>query len=104
VFDFAERSELFDVQITYQTPFPGTPLYQRLEREDRLLYPGAWERCTLFDVNFRPDGMTVDELRQGFHDLTERLYSPEMTTWRKTNFAEKYLRSRRHRLSVPSAN
>jgi len=97
VYEFVEQSELFEVQITYQTPFPGTPLYQRLEREDRLLYPGAWERCTLFDVNFLPDRMTVSELRQGFHDLTERLYSKEATAWRKTNFKEKYLRSRRHR-------
>ena len=55
VYRFAEESELFDVQITLQTPFPGTPLYERLKREDRLLYPEAWERCTLFDVNYRPD-------------------------------------------------
>ena len=104
VYDFAEQSELFEVQITYQTPFPGTPLYHRLERDDRLLYPGAWERCTLFDVNFLPDRMTVSELQQGFHDLTERLYSQEATAWRKTNFAKKYLRSRRHRPAVLSEN
>ena len=46
--------------------------------------------------------MTVSELQQGFHDLTERLYSQEATTWRKTNFAEKYLRSKRHRQPVLS--
>ena len=98
VYDFAVQSELYDVQITYQTPFPGTPLYDRLEREDRLLYPGAWHRCTLFDVNYRPTHMTVSELRLGFHDLAERLYCDELTTWRRTNFADKYLRSRKHRI------
>ena len=30
VYRFAEESELFDVQITLQTPFSGTPLYERL--------------------------------------------------------------------------
>lgn len=97
VYEFAERSELYEVQITYQTPFPGAPLYERLKREDRLTHPGAWERCTLFDVNFVPDRMAIDELQQGFHDLTERLYSREATTRRRTRFKVNYLRSRRHR-------
>ncbi len=48
VFDFAADTELFDVQITLPTPFPGTPFYERLKRQRRLLYDGAWERCTLF--------------------------------------------------------
>jgi radical SAM superfamily enzyme YgiQ (UPF0313 family) len=104
VYDFAVQSELYDVQITYQTPFPGTPLYQRLERASRLLYPGAWERCTLFDVNFQPTHMTVNELQQGFHQLTERLYGDDFTAWRRQNFRDKYLRSRKHRVSVQSHN
>ncbi|MCC6406718.1 MAG: B12-binding domain-containing radical SAM protein [Planctomycetes bacterium] len=75
VYDFARRTALYEVQITYLTPFPGTPLYARLEREGRLLAPGDWERCTLFDVLYQPKRMTADELRAGFHDLTKRLYS-----------------------------
>ncbi|HLE05689.1 MAG TPA: radical SAM protein, partial [Anaerolineales bacterium] len=57
--EFIDRSRLLEVQITILTPFPGTRLYQRLLAEGRLLYPGAWDRCTLFDVNFRPRGMSV---------------------------------------------
>ena len=47
--DFVIDTELFDVQITYLTPFPGTPLYDRLKGEGRLLHEGQWQRCTLFD-------------------------------------------------------
>jgi radical SAM superfamily enzyme YgiQ (UPF0313 family) len=54
VLQFVKESGLYEVQITVQTPFPGTPLYERLRREGRLLREGAWELCTLFDVNFRP--------------------------------------------------
>jgi radical SAM superfamily enzyme YgiQ (UPF0313 family) len=97
VFDFAVQAKLYDVQVTYQTPFPGTPLYQRLESENRLLYPGAWERCTLFDVNYQPTPMTVSELEQGFHALVERLYSDEFTSWRRKQFAQNYLYSRKHK-------
>lgn len=90
VLEFATETELFDVQITVQTPFPGTPLYDRLQREGRLLRAGAWETCTLFDVNFRPQQMSVEELRRGFRQLGERLYSRELTERRRAGFEQKY--------------
>ncbi|MCC6672933.1 MAG: B12-binding domain-containing radical SAM protein [Planctomycetes bacterium] len=83
VYDTVRTLAPFDVQITVQTPFPGTPLHRRLAREGRLLAPGAWERCTLFDVNFRPERMQPEELRQGLLDLTRRLYTDEFTRWRR---------------------
>ncbi len=82
VFDFAMSLPLFEVQVTVMTPFPGTPLYQRLLREDRILEPGRWDLCTLFDVNFRPKQMSVDELRQGFFWLVKNLYS-QTNTYRR---------------------
>jgi len=87
------------VQITLQTPFPGTPLYERLEREGRLIEPTNWKTCTLFDINFRPLGMSVDELRQGFRTLAVELYSEEFINWRRDNF-KTWLRE--HRLSGAS--
>ncbi len=96
VLDFARESELYEVQITLQTPFPGTPLYERLRREDRLLYDGQWERCTLFDANYRPEPMTIEELRKGFRRLAVELYSEELTKWRRDNFNGKYLRQTRN--------
>ncbi len=102
VYRFAEEAELFDVQITLQTPFPGTPLYERLKRQNRLLYDAAWERCTLFDVNYRPEGMTVEELQDGFRQLAVRLYGDDITTWRRENFNRKYLRPTKHTLESSS--
>ena len=96
VYDFVVDSELFDVQITIQTPFPGTPLDERLRRDGRLLHDGQWQRCTLFDVNYRPTGMSADELRAGFRRLVERLYSDDLTKWRRENFNRKYLRHATH--------
>jgi len=93
VYHFVVDSELYDVQITIQTPFPGTPLYHRLKGENRLLFDGNWERCTLFDVNYRPDSMTVDDLRDGFRDLAFRLYAEDLTRWRRDNFNRKHLKT-----------
>ena len=92
LYDFVEQTTPFDVQVTYPTPFPGTPMYQQFKQQGRLLEDGAWERCTLFDINFRPTHMSVEELRGGFHDLVRRLYSDEFTKHRRDTFKEKYLR------------
>ncbi len=84
--EFVSEADLFDVQITIETPFPGTPLFARLEREGRLLHKDQWERCTLFDVNFRPSGMTADQLQRGFRSLAVDLYSSEWTRARRKRF------------------
>jgi radical SAM superfamily enzyme YgiQ (UPF0313 family) len=88
VFDFAERVPLYDVQITVLTAFPGTPLYDRLLGEGRLLEPGRWDLCTLFDVNYVPRNMTADQVRAGMCWLAERLYSAEALARRRRPFFE----------------
>ena len=86
LYDFVEETAPYDVQITYPTPFPGTPLYGQLQRESRLTHPGQWDRCTLFDINFTPRVMSAGELRRGFHDLTRRLCNDSFTAYRRDRF------------------
>lgn len=90
VWEFARKSGLYEVQITILTPFPGTPLYNRLKKEGRLLRETAWEFCTLFDVNFRPTDMSVSELESGFRNLAEKLYSGSVTKERRERFRERW--------------
>ncbi len=85
--DFVRASGLAEVQLTVMTPFPGTPLYDRLRRERRLLSERFWDRCTLFDVNYQPAGMTVEELEQGMRWLFRELYSRHETGKRERSFA-----------------
>jgi radical SAM superfamily enzyme YgiQ (UPF0313 family) len=94
VLDFAVQAPLYDVQITVLTPFPGTPLYARLLREGRILAPGRWDLCTLFDVNFVPKNMTVDQLREGVYWLAERLYSEDCIMRRRKPFFDELWRQR----------
>ena len=74
---FVKSSGLMEVQITVLTPFPGTALYRRLRAEGRLLRERYWDRCTLFDVNFVPKQMTVDELEKGLEYLMGALYTAQ---------------------------
>jgi radical SAM superfamily enzyme YgiQ (UPF0313 family) len=105
VYRFVERAVPFDVQITYQTPFPGTPLYARLKQQDRLTHDGQWNRCTLFDINYEPTPMTASQLRAGFHDLTRRLYNESFTQYRRDHFKQRCLRPRcsRHHATLSPA-
>ncbi len=96
VVSFVRESELYEVQVTVMTAFPGTPLYARLEREGRLLEPRNWKKCTLFDINFQPAQMSVRELHEGFKKLTVDLYSDEFTDWRRQRFKQT-MRDRRSR-------
>ncbi|MBI3723615.1 hypothetical protein HY251_06635, partial [bacterium] len=63
------EAPLADVQVTLATPFPGTPLRRRLEREGRLLADRGWSHYTLLDATFRPDRLTVEELEAGFRSV-----------------------------------
>ncbi len=93
---FVEETSPFDVQITVLTPFPGTPLYARLLAEGRILRPGAWEMCTLFDVNFVPRDMTVADLEAGLVDLGREIYSLENLTRRRAGFKAQAARGMTH--------
>ena len=86
--DFVARAGLIEVQVTVQTPFPGTPLFERLRREGRLLSERSSERCTLFDVTYRPKRMTVAELEAGMRWLFSELYNEREFLMRKRRYME----------------
>ncbi|MDH3216374.1 MAG: B12-binding domain-containing radical SAM protein, partial [Candidatus Krumholzibacteria bacterium] len=66
IFEFVKDAELYEVQITVLTAFPGTPLYERLSREGRLIEPENWKKCTLFDLNYQPANMSPQDMRDRF--------------------------------------
>ena len=92
IFEFVKETELYEVQITILTPFPGTPLYARLKEQNRLLEPENWKKCTLFDLNFKPSSMSQEALTGGFKTLANKLYDDDFTKWRRDNF-KKYFRN-----------
>jgi radical SAM superfamily enzyme YgiQ (UPF0313 family) len=77
--DFILASPLAEVQITLQTPFPGTKLHERLREQGRLLPDRSWSHYTLFDVTYEPDMLSVGELEQGFRNVLAAVYGPRAT-------------------------
>lgn len=89
VCDFVSQTCLFDVQLTVLTPFPGTPLYKSLMSEGRILKQLAWERCTLFDINFKPKKMSVARLQQGLIYSAKKIYDKDLINQRRRRFFNK---------------
>lgn len=73
--DFILENRLTEMDFAVLTPMPGTPLFERLEREGRIL-SRDWQRYNWYQANFQPRGMTPQELEEGilwlFQEFTRR--------------------------------
>jgi radical SAM superfamily enzyme YgiQ (UPF0313 family) len=94
--EFLATSPFAEVQLTLQTPFPGTSLYRRLQRQGRLLTDRDWSHYSLFDVTYRPDAMSVEDLERGFRELVARVFSRKETN-RRSQTRRKIMRTHRPR-------
>jgi radical SAM superfamily enzyme YgiQ (UPF0313 family) len=63
------------------TPYPGTPLFRKMESEGRILHKD-WSLYDTGNVVFRPAHMTPDELADGYAWCYERLFS-HASIWRR---------------------
>jgi radical SAM superfamily enzyme YgiQ (UPF0313 family) len=81
--EFLISSPLADVQLTLQTPFPGTSLHGRLQRQGRLLPERSWSYYTLFDATYYPDRMKVVELEAGFRRVIRAVFAPAVAARRQ---------------------
>lgn len=74
--EFACEQRLFLAAFNHLIPFPGTPLYRRLQGERRLLTPKWWlnPRSRVGDVTFRPRRMDPDELQEACLEARRLFY------------------------------
>jgi radical SAM superfamily enzyme YgiQ (UPF0313 family) len=79
---FAREHSLYIAAFNHLTPFPGTPLYKRLQEEGRLLYENWWldERYSYNRIPFQPRGMTPELLQKNCLAARREFYSwPSIT-------------------------
>jgi radical SAM superfamily enzyme YgiQ (UPF0313 family) len=79
--DWIEENRLECATFHILTPYPGTPLFRKLETERRLLHQD-WSRYDTAHVVFRPKHMTPDELAEGYAWCYRRLFS-HRSIWRR---------------------
>lgn len=76
--DFAIKNKFTFAAYNILMPYPNTPLYERLEREGRLLYDGKWWLHEEYRFNYAsivPKNMTADELTEISFDCRRRFNS-----------------------------
>ena len=66
ILDFSLRNRFYLAAFNHITPFPGTPLYDRLEQEDRLIFDRWWlqEDYRYGMLPFAPSSIAPEELEQ----------------------------------------
>jgi radical SAM superfamily enzyme YgiQ (UPF0313 family) len=73
---FAMESGVDLVSFHILTPFPGTPFFNQIVKENRLLVPlGDWRKFDTQHVVFQPKNMDPEELQQGFNWLWRKFSS-----------------------------
>ena len=75
--EFAREHALYIAAFNHLTPFPGTPLYERLRSEGRLLYEHWWldSRYSYNRIPFQPPGMTPELLQHHCLEARRKFYS-----------------------------
>lgn len=76
--DYMIRSAVDVMQTTYLTPLPGTRLFDRLKKENRLLYsnfPQDWTHFDMTEVVFAPGRLKKEDLVYGMRSANKKMYS-----------------------------
>lgn len=79
--DWIEAVRLECATFHILTPYPGTPLFRRMEAEGRLLHRN-WDLYDTAHVVFRPRRMSAEQLADGYAWCYERLFS-HASIWRR---------------------
>ncbi|MCJ7571834.1 MAG: B12-binding domain-containing radical SAM protein [Candidatus Thermoplasmatota archaeon] len=76
--------ELDEASFSIVTPYPGTRLFQRLEKESRITNYD-WSRYAEGNLNLKPKGLTEDELIEGIKRISGDFYSIKNIAKRSIN-------------------
>ena len=72
--EFVRKSEVEFPNFRVLTPFPGTPLFDRLDKEGRILTKD-WSLYNYYHVVFQPKHMSPEELQLGWSRITNEFHS-----------------------------
>ncbi len=72
IFDFIEDNHIAHPVVNILTPFPGTRLFEQLERENRII-DRDWSHYDLTHVVIKPKKMSPEKLMEGYIRLLGKL-------------------------------
>ena len=72
--DFAKEINAYQLQPAILTPYPGTPVYEQMVKEGRLLKETNWAAYDMMNVVFQPKNMSPWELQDTFYEMSKYFY------------------------------
>ena len=82
--EFIQETKLLMPLINVLTPFPGTELFKRLEKEGRILHKD-WSRYDTKHVVFRHPSLSAGRISDGYRRILQAVYSFD-SIWNKLNY------------------
>jgi radical SAM superfamily enzyme YgiQ (UPF0313 family) len=82
--DFIRETNLLMPLINILTPFPGTELFKRLEKEGTILHKD-WSKYDTQNVVFKHPRLSQKELKDGYNSIVRSAYSFD-AVWKKLNY------------------
>lgn len=73
ILDFADCTGLNIAEFAVATPYPGTPMWDRMLKENRIL-DRTWKHYNDSNVVFRPNKMSPEQLQEGYFYLWQEFY------------------------------
>jgi radical SAM superfamily enzyme YgiQ (UPF0313 family) len=86
--DFIQKSGIVTAMVGLLHALPGTRLYERLKRENRLASDSAGDNVSA-DTNIIPV-MSLDDLQEGYRFILRTIYSPECYYQRMKTFLQEF--------------
>jgi radical SAM superfamily enzyme YgiQ (UPF0313 family) len=99
--EFLLEIDLDIAEFTVMTPFPGSPLFEQMDREGRVL-DRDWSHYDAQEVVFQPKRMTPDQLQQGFHRCWNEFHAEASQSVRMATLIRRLL-TRRARAATRAA-
>jgi radical SAM superfamily enzyme YgiQ (UPF0313 family) len=66
ILEFCERANVKIAEFFIATPFPGTPFWKKIEKENRFILPRDWSKYNCANVVFLPKHISEQQLVDGF--------------------------------------
>ena len=75
--DFAMQHRFYIAAFNHLTPFPGTPLYERMHTDGQLIFDTWWTdpRYRYNTIPFRPKRLSPEQLQQYCYEARRKFYS-----------------------------
>ena len=77
ILEFCEQANVKTAEFFIATPFPNTPFWHRLIKEDRLHMPIDWKNYNAANVVFKPKHTTEQQLVDGFLRLWKEFFKTQ---------------------------